>query len=125
MSFEADGTLRYAWHDGSAWQFETVPTTPTHQVGRYSDLALDQVGLPHISFQDDTAGTLSYAWRGVEGWSVETVLTGTVGRIGLYASLALDEMDRPYVSFYDGVAGDLMLARRAGSSGRQTTQTAV
>jgi hypothetical protein len=111
IACEANGDLLYVWHDGSAWQVETADEQGV--VGRYSSLALDGDGLPHVSYYDATNADLKYAWRDQAGaWHTETVLTDTLRRVGRYSSLELDSWGRPHVSFYDETGGDLGYAWR-------------
>jgi len=51
--------LKYAWRDGSGWHTEVVDSTG--RAGRYCDIALDESGLPHISYYDDAGRDLKYA----------------------------------------------------------------
>ncbi|MBI4675170.1 MAG: hypothetical protein HY741_26310 [Chloroflexi bacterium] len=81
--------LYYAWHDGTAWHFETVDSAAG--VGLYASLALDATGNPHISYCQSVlkyscGGGLKYArWTG-SAWAIETVDNAADG----YTSLALD-----------------------------------
>ena len=54
-----DSNLRYAFWNGSSWEIETVDGPG--DVGRYSSLALDSSGYPHISYFDNTNYDLKYA----------------------------------------------------------------
>ena len=104
--------LKYAWY-GSActfvdtqkictvpgWHIETVDSPGT--VGRFSSLALDSSGRPHISYYDGTGQNLNYArWTG-GAWNIQTVEStpDITGATGLFTSLALDSNDNPHISY--------------------------
>ncbi|MCP4539299.1 MAG: hypothetical protein GY832_19355 [Chloroflexi bacterium] len=101
------GHLKYAWHNGSAWHIETVDSEG--DAGRYSSLALDELGYPHISYYD---GYLNYAWHNGSVWHIETV--GSEGG-AREISLALDRADRPHISYYSYSNNALNYAWHDGS----------
>ncbi|MBK9094043.1 MAG: hypothetical protein IPM84_14975 [Anaerolineae bacterium] len=63
--------LYYAWHDGSAWQLETVDSGV--RVGAYASLALDSNGSPHIGYFDSANFDLRYASKSGNAWVIQTV----------------------------------------------------
>ncbi len=89
----------------SEWSIETVDYIGF--VGKYTSLALDSSGYPHISYYDDTMGDLKYAYQDAGGWHISTV--DSTGSVGGYTSIALDN-DYPRISYYDGSNGDLKYA---------------
>ena len=95
-------TLRYARHDGTAWQLESVDVMGSYSAG-HTSLALDADGRPHIAYTD--AYRLKYASFDGVAWGIEVV--DSVSYAGYWASLALDDDGRPRIS-YMNVAGDTL-----------------
>ncbi len=91
---------------------DTLPVG--HDVGKYSALAVDGRGAPHISYYDASAQNLKYAFQDNNAWNVVTVdpQQGT----GWDTSLTFDSMGNPHISYYDSYNGDL---RYAVYDGRQ------
>ncbi len=78
------------------WHIETVDSDD--DVGRYSSIALDSNGNPHITYYDGTYQDLKYAHH--DGtWHIETV--DAAGDVGEYSSIALDSGDNPHISYRD------------------------
>jgi hypothetical protein len=94
---------------------ETIKTIDSSgNVGKYSSLALDAEGNPHISYHDVTNDDLKYAYCNGSTWHVETVDYSTW--LGLYTSLALDSNGNPCISYYDNWDSDLRYAAWNGSA---------
>lgn len=71
---DRDESLVYASFDGSDWALETV--TSAGDVGRFSSLAFDAEGRPHVTFLEVTGqltGTVHYAVRDGGEWVVEAI----------------------------------------------------
>lgn len=122
------GDLEYASFDGARWKIETV-AAPGDQ-GKFSSLAFDAKGRPHVTFfaqTADTTGTIRYAVRDGGKWKLEDVAKLTNVVIGMTgarrnSSLALDEKGVPHVAFADTKA--VYYAVR-GSSGWKVDKVAT
>ncbi|MHC4844259.1 MAG: hypothetical protein ACYTEE_10695 [Planctomycetota bacterium] len=84
------------------WHIETVDST-----GRYTSIALDVNGNPHISYQDWTNYYLKYATFNGLTWEIETVDTEVKG---YSSSIALDSNDHPHISYDEDTNRDLKYA---------------
>jgi hypothetical protein len=95
--------LFYASKSFGAWFIEVVDNVG----GRYSSLALDANGLPHIAYYDGIHGDLRYASRN-GSWT--SVPIDTDGDVGAYVSLALDNRGRVHLSYFDATTTALKYA---------------
>ena len=111
-----NGTLKYAYFDGVAWNVEVVDDTEVH-VGDFASLALDGSDNPSIAYAGVGDGKiwLKFARRIGSTWSVETV-DATGVHEGWGASLALDRTGRPHI-VHESWAGNppLKYVRWSGS----------
>ncbi|UCE27052.1 MAG: T9SS type A sorting domain-containing protein, partial [Candidatus Coatesbacteria bacterium] len=98
--------LKYAYHDGSSWQLESIDTMGV--VGINTSLALDASDSAYISYYDATNENLKYACSDASTWRFESV--DTAGYVGRYTSIALDASDNPHISYYDYTNDDLKYA---------------
>ena len=81
---------------------------------RYTSIALDSQGFPHISYYDWTNGDLKYAYKDASGWHIETV--DSAGDVGKYtSSIALDSQGFPHISYYDNSNDNLKYAYKSAS----------
>jgi len=73
--------------------------------GKYTSIALDADGNPHISYFNITQSSLMYAYKDGSGWHTETVDNN--GSVGTYTSLELDDAGYPHISYRDS-GGDVL-----------------
>ncbi len=122
-----NSALKYARWTGSNWDGLDASTGPdfldvSGAVGKYTSIALDDNGYPHISYSyfDATNYDLKYvrwtgsAWDGLTSSNPDTV--DTSGNVGIYTSIALDDNGYPHISYFDGTNYDLKYARWTGSA---------
>ncbi len=89
-------------------------------VGKYTSLALDSSGNPHISYYADTRTNLKYAWYD-GSWHTETV--DSAGHVGRDTSLALDSSGNPHISYFDSRNWDLKYAWYDGTWHTETVDS--
>jgi hypothetical protein len=88
------------------WYIETADSTTN--VGRYSSIALDSSGYPHISHFQHYVDDLKYAYKDANGWHTLTV--DSAGDVGYYTAIALDSSGYPHISYMDYGNKDLKYA---------------
>ena len=83
-----------------SWWMDTVD--PAGNTGRYTSVAVDSQGWPHISYcREDDGGSVKYArWTGGE-WEIVTLDEGSGGENGnvLATAITLDDHDCPYIAY--------------------------
>jgi hypothetical protein len=111
--------LRYAYFNGTSWQFETVvPDTTAGTDEIYIDystsIALDSSDYPHISYTratQNSGGALDYdvmyAFFNGASWIVQPV--DEEGNWGMETSLVLDASGHPHISYYGGTGSTTYL----------------
>jgi hypothetical protein len=72
---------------------------------RFTSLALDTAGNPHVSYQNCNNEGLRYAVKNDTGWNIETVNHDS--RTGFWTALDLDEEDEPHIVCYSLQDSDL------------------
>lgn len=99
IAFSGDGTLRYAWYDGEAWQITSAYTSTADDSDQLTtvSLALDSKDDPRIAFLD--YGKLEYAFSNDDGENLRTENIATGTSDANYASLVLDRDGNPHISF--------------------------
>jgi len=101
--------VKYARWTGSQWANEQVDSGTS--VGRWTSIAVDGTGNPHISY--GTGGEIRYAKRVGGSWTVQVVDTSNCGQERL--SLELNALGNPRIS-YAGNGCQLKLAEWTGST---------
>lgn len=92
----------------SQWRIETVDASGYK--GRFTAIAVDRFGYPHISYLDEDSKDLRYARRSFSGWTVEII--DTFGVIDSNTSLVLDHRDVPHICYYEKSDRDLWYATK-------------
>lgn len=104
-----DYGLKYAWHDGSAWQIEMVDENAG--LGWENSLVIDHLGNPHIAYHAPSNG-LMYAHHYGGSWHFHQVETGM--DVGEKAVLDLDSANMPHIVSWDYGNHRIRYARRTG-----------
>jgi hypothetical protein len=122
IALGADGLAQIAFHeylegdvfvarqaeDGD-WAVETVETEGW--LGAGLSLAIDDSGVRHLAYGDDTNGDLRYATDASGAWVASAI--DSEGVTGLGANLVLGPEGRPVVSYWDQTNEAFRLARQA------------
>ncbi|MBN1661900.1 MAG: VCBS repeat-containing protein [Anaerolineae bacterium] len=100
---EPSHSVMYGKDDGTAWQIDTVSGGSWP---KWTSLALDSAGAPHISYFTDldsgtTANALMHAWND-GAWHLERIDGPSLD--GMFTSLALDSQGHPHIA-YSHVSG--------------------
>lgn len=104
---EAGATVEWTTVDGLPEDAECVGAAdgprggiaePGDDVGWDTDIVVDPLGRPHISYFDRTNGDLKYAVRQLDGtWLIQVIDGG--GITGRFTSIVLDTAQRPIISY--------------------------
>jgi len=86
--------LKYAYSDGSVWNFQTVDSNGN--VGKSPSLCLSNNNKPYISYFDVTNKDLKYAFLNGSSWQISVVDTG---KVKPYSSILLDNNGYPNISY--------------------------
>ena len=125
-----ENCLMYASRNGTGWHIQTVDKSTFEDlgnasliaVGRYSSLAIDSKGYPHISYSNYTRfgmnsylSDLKYAWWNGTAWNIQKVDSGKAGEC---CSLVLDSNDRPHICYFQfgDSKGKLIYATQTGTN---------
>lgn len=114
----SSGTVRYAYWDGSKWNFENVDSLDdirTGQVGarKITALALDEENIPHLAYTDRSR--LIYAVKNDSGWRSQQVISADADPLGQLVEVALDSEGNPHLIWFvatsfSPLAGTVMYA---------------
>ncbi len=115
------GKLMYASWDGVTWTIQTVDGDPSTglDVGKFSSIAIDGNGYPHISYMDEKYEDLRYAYMTGSGWEIRELKSVDLDhrtpnfKFGGFSSLALDSDGNPFISNQDWQNANLMIASPA------------
>lgn len=100
-----------------AWTIETVDSSANS--GPSSDIAIDSLGNPHISYYDQTTYDLKYARSDGSGWQIERLDSDY--DVGATTSIALDSNDYPHISYFDWSNSSLKYAYQDAGGWHITT----
>jgi hypothetical protein len=110
ISFYKDGALWHAWWNGSDWQQEMVDALIWVDIGKWSSIAFDTDGYPHIAYTYYTGDCyLKHAYKNASGWHTQ-IADSLIGDEFQFVSLALDNFNLPNISYYDWHTYDLKYA---------------
>ena len=112
--YSANGAaLKYATlADGSTtWSREVVEST--NDVGKYTSIALDSNGNPHITYFDDTNNDLRYTHKMGSSWTFTTL--DSTAHTGKGTSLAIDSNDHLHVAYKTNSTEIAYMTNHSGS----------
>jgi len=95
--YNYNGELRYAYFNGSKWNWEIVDED-TGPGGPHTSLALDEYDNPHIAYSRTSPYYIKYAYFNNDKWNIWEVENVKGG----YLSIAIDSKNRPHISYYVG-----------------------
>jgi parallel beta-helix repeat protein len=88
-----DGSLRYAYWNGTQWISETVDSTASSSC----KMVLNPSNSPIIIYRDSTSSNLKYAYKEGSNWVIHNI--DAVNGAALWDSLTLNSEGVPYVSY--------------------------
>ncbi|MCK5600091.1 carboxypeptidase regulatory-like domain-containing protein [bacterium] len=108
-----NGWLKYAFWNGSNWNYTVLDSSGT---GMHTSIKIDALDKVHISYQDFWEMDLKYATNSGGPWSTEVVhsIAGAMG-VGYYTSLDLDSVGNPHIAYLDMENTDLLYCYYDGS----------
>ena len=98
----------------ASWIVETPDTG--EETGRYTSIALDSKGNPHICYDDNATSSVKHAWKDNSGWHTETVESS--GSANLCTSLAIDSKDTLHLVYFIILRFNLRTSVRSQGSRR-------
>jgi len=112
--------LKYAYHNGSAWQIEMVDEEISP--GWETSIALDVLDHPHIAYHD-AHEALRYAYNDGSTWDIQIVDSGS--DVGEDASLELDSGGVPHIAYTDLTSKAIRYAQLVGTEWQTETVTTM
>jgi hypothetical protein len=113
--------LRYFTRVGTNWTTELVDSLPTGSTGLAPSLAVDDNGVPHISYFDAYNIDLKYARKSGSTWTVETV--DATGNTGNFSEIMIQPNGQPAIAYLEysstGIPNRIRFARRTGAGSWQ------
>jgi len=103
---ESGTYLRYAILEKGVWTARSLQGGGGDLPGKWTSMALDAKGYPHVSYSNFPTGFLRYAAFDGKNWSSSTVdisegKTDDGGQRGMGNSLVLDKQGNPIIAYYD------------------------
>jgi hypothetical protein len=103
---ESGTYLRYAILENGAWTARSLQGGGGDLPGKWTSMALDAKGHPHVSYSNFPTGFLKYAAYDGKSWSLSTVDVSEGkpddgGQRGMGNSLVLDKEGKPIIAYYD------------------------
>jgi hypothetical protein len=99
-------SIRYAYHDGSSWQFEVIDHIDDLEIAffgarRTTAIALDENDHVYVAYCDKSV--LRFARKNEEGWAIEDVaeprISGSV--LAQFVTLELAADGRPHLAYFE------------------------
>ena len=123
ISYYSDDVVKYAaWHPNSGWSIAVVDDywvkVDIPKVIKFSCLALDSNGNPHICYNCPVTGLKYASWHPSIGWLKIVVDSPCVEQP---ASLSLDSNGNPHIAYYDSKNRALKYAELQSGSGWSIT----
>ena len=114
--------VNYSMHSNLVWAEWDIQTVDlVGNTGRYTSIAIDSNGNPHISYYDYISKNLKYTkWDGSQWVNADGTggceIIDSIGDVGKHTSIYLDKNDYSHISYFDVTNGDLKYAKWTGSS---------
>lgn len=113
--------LRYFTKTGTTWVSELVDSLPAGSTGLTPSIAVDNNGVPHVSYFDQANIDLKYAVKSGANWVKETV--DATGNTGNFSEIMIQPNGQPAIAFLEyssmGVPNRIRYARRTGAGSWQ------
>ena len=106
--------LKYAFFDGKTWYVQTLDHHITR--GKFSSIAIDSAGNPHIAYSDQGIGDLRYTYFDGTTWDngVADSHNAQNSYLGIGNSIALDSSGNPSIAYFDMSKRTVKLAQWNG-----------